>query len=154
MPPRSKKTLDLPTGMTGKPSAHWMQLRNSNKDIHPGTVDDWEKVDDVETVGEKLKRQAQKKADSAKLQIQRDKAKVDVAILEDTLHREDVARELTANHPATPKKCAPSAGKKAGQFNVFLAGDIVLTPHRQQATLLSPNVLLQLGIKQVSAMFL
>ncbi|KAK0445689.1 uncharacterized protein EV420DRAFT_1717449 [Desarmillaria tabescens] len=113
MPPRSKKALDLPTGMKGKPVAHWMQLRNGNKDSHPGTVDDWENEDDVETVGEKLKKQAQKKADSTKLQVQRDKAKVDVAILEDTLRREDVARELTVNHPVGPKKHAPSARKRA-----------------------------------------
>ncbi|PBK58685.1 hypothetical protein ARMSODRAFT_983637 [Armillaria solidipes] len=115
MPPHSKKTLDLPTGMTGKPVAHWMKLHNSNKDSHPGTVDNWENEDDVETVREKLKKQAQKKADSTKLQVQRDKAKIDVTILEDTLHREDVARELTANHPAGPKTRASSASKKAAK---------------------------------------
>ncbi|PBK82675.1 hypothetical protein ARMGADRAFT_1090125 [Armillaria gallica] len=94
MPLHSKKALDFPTGMIGKPSAHWMQLHNGNKEIHPGTVNDWEKLDDVET-------------------IQRDKAKVDVTILEDTLRQEDVAWELIANHPATPKKHAPSTRKKA-----------------------------------------
>ncbi len=123
MPPhRSKKTLDLPATMAQKPVVERMQLCNSNKERHPGTVDDWKDPDDVETLGEKIKKRAQKKVDSAKLQVQRDKAKVDVAILEDALRREDVARDLTANHPAGNKKCVPSARNKAGQFDVGIVG--------------------------------
>ncbi len=123
MPPRcSKKILDLPSAMAQKPIAERMQLRNSNKEHHPGTVDDWKDPDDIETLSEKIKKRAQKKVNSAKLQIQRDKAKVDVAILEDVLRWEDVVRDLTANHPSGNKKCVPSARNKAGQFNVGMVG--------------------------------
>ncbi|KAK0237594.1 hypothetical protein EDD85DRAFT_789749 [Armillaria nabsnona] len=128
MPPRrSKKMLDLPFAMAQKPVAERMQLRNSNKERHPGTVDDWKDPDDVETLGEKIKKWAQKKVDSAKLQIQRDKAKVDVAILEDALRWKDVAQDLTANHPAGNKKCVPSARNKAGN-NIDPQPGVVVPP--------------------------
>ncbi|KAK0445064.1 hypothetical protein EV421DRAFT_1902521 [Armillaria borealis] len=115
MPPHhSKKMLNLPSAMAQKPVAERMQLCNSNKECHPGTVDDWKDPDDIETLSEKIKKQTQKKVDSAKLQIQRDQAKVDVAILEDTLCQEDVAQDLIANHPAGNKKHVSSARNKAG----------------------------------------
>ncbi|KAK0184235.1 hypothetical protein F5146DRAFT_1006735 [Armillaria mellea] len=72
----NRKKLNLPPSMAGLTAEQEkMHLCTANKSQHPGIVDDWEDPDDMETIGEKLKKKVQKKKDQAKTQKERDKEK-------------------------------------------------------------------------------
>ncbi|PBK74579.1 hypothetical protein ARMSODRAFT_1013582 [Armillaria solidipes] len=83
---KTKKLLALPPTMA---AASHMNTCLKNKDQHPGVVDDWEK-----------------KTQNVAVQKQQEKGKVQVAIIEDKMRREDMARELTANHPTVTVRAA------------------------------------------------
>lgn len=117
MATRSRKKLILPPGMASLAAEpEKMELRTANKSQHPGVIDDWEHPNDMETIGEKLKKKAQKKEDQAKVQKERDKEKVAVADIEDRLQREDVQQNLVANHPGAGKSKSSKNGSSARQL--------------------------------------
>ncbi|KAK0432233.1 hypothetical protein EV421DRAFT_2001322 [Armillaria borealis] len=100
MTTRSRKKLVLPPGMASLAAEpEKMLLHTANKCQHPGVIDDWEHPNDTETIGEKLKKKAQKKEDQAKAQQERDKEK-----------------NLTANHPGTGKNKSSKNSSSARQL--------------------------------------
>ncbi|PBL04024.1 hypothetical protein ARMGADRAFT_1070516 [Armillaria gallica] len=108
MPPCTKKKLTLPPSM---------QLCTSNRGQHPDVVDNWENPDDMEPIGQKILKRAQKKQEQVQVQEQRDKEKVNIADIEDKLRHEDVQCALTANHPLGPGKKSIGTSKKSSPAN-------------------------------------
>ncbi len=101
-----------------------MHLRTTNRGQHPGIVDDWENPDDMEPIGQKILKWAQKKQEQVQVQEQRDKEKVNIADIEDKLHHENVQRASTANHPAlSHRKKSIGSSKKSlrGQSSAAIA---------------------------------
>ncbi|PBK83657.1 hypothetical protein ARMGADRAFT_1037659 [Armillaria gallica] len=82
----------------------------TNKNQHPETIDNWTDPDDTKTSTEKARRREEQKAIKAALKKQHNVGKIKVAQLKDQMHREDVERELNANHP---KATATAAAEKS-----------------------------------------
>ncbi|KAF9035749.1 hypothetical protein BDZ89DRAFT_481716 [Hymenopellis radicata] len=94
-----------------------MQLRQktSESQRHPGRVTDYDWEDDpasTVTIGEKVEERAQKKVEKEKVDKARKNAQSKLAAIEDRLRREDVDRELTANHPPVAVTPKPKAQPK------------------------------------------